>query len=286
MPVTRQSYPSQVLILNIYKVMKKIKLIGKISFGLMILGLSLTACDEAEQEVGMETLVQYVSMGDDGSTIIDEEILKVGFPSTSGDLSEEVADWLQFMREEEKLARDLYIAFDGLYNYRIFQNISKAEQNHMDLILSYLEIYELDDPAAAEAGVFNNEDLQNLYNDLFEKGSVSLIEALKVGALVEEVDIIDLAEVYEMEPGEDIIAVTEALMLGSRNHLRAFNRTLGFQDIDYEPVLMSLEDFEEIINSSWERGTGLCRNIDVENGNSFGYARGRGFCRGGFGSGN
>ncbi len=57
-----------------------------------------------------------------------------------------------------------------------------------------------------------------------------------VVALIEEVDIIDLADVYELSPGEDIIAVAEALMLESRNHLRAFNRTLGFQDVVYEPV--------------------------------------------------
>jgi len=34
-----------------------------------------------------------------------------------------------------------------------------------------------------------------------------------VVALIEEVDIIDLADVYELSPGEDIIAVAEALML-------------------------------------------------------------------------
>lgn len=51
-------------------------------------------------------------------------------------------------------------------------------------------------------------------NELVEKGSTSLEEALIVGTLIEEVDIIDLAEVYEMEPGEDITALAEDLMLG------------------------------------------------------------------------
>lgn len=260
--------------------MKKINLIGKISFVLAIVGLGLTACDETEKSVAMESMIQYVSMGDDGSTSINEFLLKTDYPSTSGDISNEVTDWLLFMREEEKLARDIYTAFNEIYNYRIFQNISKAEQNHMNLVLTYLENYELDDPASEEAGVFSNPELQTLYNELFERGSASLVEALTVGALIEEVDIVDLAEVFDLSPGDDIVAIAEALTLGSRNHLRAFNRTLGFQDVVYVPSLLSQEDFDEIINAGWERGTGLCRNIDGNSGNRFGYAKGKGFCRG------
>ena len=249
------------------------------SLSLAIAGLGLTACNQVEEGVDAAQIAQIVSVGDNGETILDIKNLQDGYAVKSGNITEEIADWLIFMREEEKVAHDLYLAFNEIYNYRIFQNITKAESNHMAVILTYLDEYELDDPASSDPGVFVNEDLQKLYDDLLEKGKISSSDALKVGALVEEVDIIDLAEVYSWEPGEDIIALAEALMLGSRNHLRAYTRVLGFRDIDYVPEVMSVEDFESIVNSPWERGTGLCRNIDTEAGTSFGYASGQGYCR-------
>jgi hypothetical protein len=241
--------------------------------------IGFTSCDEAETKANEGLIPNIVSVNDEGVTELNDLAIKTGYEGNEGEISNELAGWLQFMREEEKLARDVYLKFYDTYKVPVFKNISKAEQNHMNVVLSFLDEYGLEDPASAEEGVFNNEELQELYNKLIGDGSAGLVEALKVGALIEEVDIIDLAEVYEMEPGEDLVALAEALMLGSRNHLRAFTRVLGFQDVDYEPVLLSAEDYQEIIDTGWERGTGLCRNIDTRNGNQFFYAKGKGFCR-------
>ena len=246
--------------------MKKISLLSMISLSLAIVGLGLSSCNQAEENVSTGDLITLVSVGEDGETILDGENLATVYELKGGDLSDEIGEWLMFMREEEKLAQDLYLAFEEEYNYRIFKNIARAESNHMDVILSYLNQYELDDPASEEHGVFVNGDLQNLYNELLEKGMESADEALKVGALVEEVDIADLAEVYDWEPEEDIIALTEALMLGSRNHLRAFTRILALRDITYVSLVLSVEDYEEIVNSPWERGTGLCWRISTRAG--------------------
>ena len=47
-------------------------------------------------------------------------------------------DGLILMREEEKLARDVYLHSFDLYGVQIFSNISNAEQTHMDRILDLL----------------------------------------------------------------------------------------------------------------------------------------------------
>ena len=67
--------------------------------------------------------------------------------SMTGALSaDETADLL-YMREEEKLARDLYLAFYDRYGLPAFSNIAAAEQRHMDAVRYVLEGYGLVDPA-------------------------------------------------------------------------------------------------------------------------------------------
>lgn len=140
-----------------------------------------------------------------------------------------VEEGLIFMREEEKLARDVYSAFAAKYNSRVFQNITRSEQRHMDALKVLLDRYGIQDPVGTNApGVFSNHELQELYDALIAKGSVSLMEALAVGTLIEEVDIEDLDErAAGLDPGSDISAVYAQLWRASENHLRAFTRNLG-----------------------------------------------------------
>ena len=53
-------------------------------------------------------------------------------------LNENDINILKHMREEEKLARDVYKHFYLKYELPIFDNISNAEQRHMDCILKIL----------------------------------------------------------------------------------------------------------------------------------------------------
>lgn len=140
-----------------------------------------------------------------------------------------VEEGLVFMREEEKLARDVYTVFATKYNARVFKNITKSEQQHMDALKVLLDRYGIQDPVGTNAaGVFSNHELQELYDALIAKGSVSLMEALAVGKLIEEVDIEDLDErAAGLDPGSDISAVYAQLRRASENHLRAFTRNLG-----------------------------------------------------------
>jgi hypothetical protein len=143
-------------------------------------------------------------------------------------LTEEEKYWLTYLREEEKVARDVYLYLDDLWDLRIFKNIAVSEQKHMDAIKTLLVRYGVPDPAAGNGqGVFTNSDLQKLYNELIMQGSVSRVEALKVGVFIEETDIADLNEGIATTNHKDIKTVYGNLLQGSLNHLDAFESNLA-----------------------------------------------------------
>lgn len=156
------------------------------------------------------------------------------------------------MREEEKMARDVYLNLYELYGLNIFANISSSEQVHMDEVLRLIETYGLTDPVSKERGVFQNQDIQTLYNDLMEKGKKSLNDALLVGATIEDVDIFDLQNFIANTENKDIQKVYSFLNCGSRNHLRAFTYQLDRSGMEYVPIYISDEEYAAILNSNHE----------------------------------
>ena len=166
------------------------------------------------------------------------------------------AEALLYMIEEEKLARDVYTYLADKYGTAIFVNIAVSEQNHMDAVMQLIEKYGLN-ITLGDYGEFNNEHIQELYDQLIAMGNQSLEEALKVGALIEETDIKDLEEWLAKVDNPNIIQVFEYLMRGSRNHLRAFVSTLeNMLGVKYEPQVLSQEEYERIISSPMETGAG------------------------------
>ena len=161
----------------------------------------------------------------------------------AADLTDEEVYWLTYMREEEKLARDVYIYLFGMYGSRVFDNISVSEQRHMDAIKILLDRYGIPDPVGMNTdplgqdvkGVFFNGDLQALYTALINGGSGSLIQALKVGVFIEETDIADLNEGIASAKHKDIKTVYSHLLQGSLNHLKAFVSELASNGVTYEP---------------------------------------------------
>jgi hypothetical protein len=152
---------------------------------------------------------------------------QISVSAVVANLTEEQKEDLLFMYQEEKVARDAYITLGNLWGERVFLNIQKAEQKHMDAIRSLLEKYALPIPVTDDTiGVFENEELQVLYDELVEMGSVSSEDALNVGVLIEETDIADLEEKIVGAP-DDIVAVYSNLLQGSYNHLDAFTRALS-----------------------------------------------------------
>jgi hypothetical protein len=159
------------------------------------------------------------------------------------------------MREEEKLARDVYLKLYEKWQLPVFQNIAGSEQTHTDAVKTLLDRYGLTDPFSEEIGVFENEALQNLYNQLITQGNLSIADALKVGGAIEEIDILDLEERMAQTDKADIILVYENLLKGSRNHLRSFVSTLQTQTGEtYQPQYLTLDAYQVIINSPSESG--------------------------------
>ena len=143
-------------------------------------------------------------------------------------LSDSETYWLTYMREEEKLARDVYLFLYDKWHSRIFKNISVSEQTHMDAIKTLLDRYGIPDPAADKGpGEFTNSQLQALYDELIQDGSSSLVDALGVGVFIEETDIEDLNAGIASSTHKDIISVFSNLLSGSLNHLNAFNSNLA-----------------------------------------------------------
>lgn len=157
------------------------------------------------------------------------------------ELSAEEAAGLLYMIEEEKLARDVYTVLYATWNIPTFQNIAASEQMHMDAVKSLLDRYGLTAPALAP-GSFADASLQNLYTALVAQGVQSAADALKVGAAIEELDIIDLQTRLAQTDNADIQMVYNSLISGSNNHLKAFTNALLNQTGEiYQPQYMTPE---------------------------------------------
>ena len=172
-------------------------------------------------------------------------------------LSEDEINGLLYMVEEEKLARDVYLTLYNETGLVVFSNIAQSEQRHMDMVLSLIEKYNLTAPDTVnQVGVFQNEGLQNLYDQLVQMGSQSTEDALKVGALIEETDIKDLEDWIAKTDNEDIKTVYSNLMAGSENHLRAFVGQLEAMRINYTAQVLPQEQVDEILSSAPAHGMG------------------------------
>lgn len=200
-------------------------------------------------------------------------ILPADEPQTSTLTDEEVSGLL-LMREEEKLAHDVYMYLYDVWGLNVFNNIAASEQTHTEAVKTLLDTYGIKDPVEGNtAGEFTNPELQALYDRLTAQGSESLGAALKVGAAVEEIDILDLREALGQTTNPDIQRVFDNLEKGSENHLGSFTSTLTAQTgEEYQPQHLAQDDYQTIINnrSSGNPGNGQ------GNGNGTGMGSGNG----------
>lgn len=203
--------------------MRRSKFITLLIVGL-ISGLTLTSAQAARHRAGIKPA-----------------------PAPAVALTEAEAHDLLFMCEEEKLAHDVYVTLYAKWSERVFNNISQSEQRHMDAVRGLLNKYGLVDPALG-SGQFANAELQDLFDTLIAKGQQSKLDALMVGALIEEVDVEDLALAMQRTDKSDIIAVYLNLLKGSENHLNAFVKMI--EAVTGKPYIaqwISQEDVDEIL---------------------------------------
>lgn len=153
-------------------------------------------------------------------------------------LSDDESAGLVFMREEEKLAHDVYVTLYQKWGLPVFNNIADSEAAHTSAVRVLLDRYGIADPAAGNGvGEFTDPALQALYGQLVEQGSKSISDALKVGAVIEEIDIRDLDTRLAQTDQADIELVYNKLKNASYNHLQAFTSTLQRQtDAAYTPT--------------------------------------------------
>lgn len=149
----------------------------------------------------------------------------------------DLADVLQFAREEERMARDLYQAFADKYDDALpFSMIVRSEQQHFDAVGVLLERYDVADPAAGKkAGSYADPAIQQLYDGWLADGRKSLEAAYDVGVALEKRDIADLEATLESVTQSDVRQVFTNLLNASRHHLAAFEaaadgETLGPRD--------------------------------------------------------
>lgn len=203
-------------------------------------------------------------------------------PGPGDELTVHETEYLWFMREEEKLARDTYTYFYEQWDLPVFENIAASEQRHTDAIEKLIVVYGLWDPVDDESiwketNLFNfangedgKEDLNALIRYLVfdeDVGGLTTVEqAALIGELIEEKDILDIQHAIDVTAAHpDIVAVYESLMCGSRNHLRAFYtqlQILGIVD-QYVSILppeffetSEYEDFDDLATSPVERDCG------------------------------
>jgi hypothetical protein len=220
-----------------------------------VVALSLTACGGGDTP---SSLSADASMTVDAAGFSSFDAVALGaaqraLPIESISPAEQAS--LAFMREEEKLARDVYTELNTLYasNTNVFGNIALSEATHTEAVRQLLVRYNLPDPAATTApGVFQNPILQNLYTQLLASGSVSFVEGLKVGIAIEELDILDIQAALLVVDNRDIVMVYNNLLKGSRNHLRAFEKVLLSQGVAYVPQYLSQSDYDGIVTKSIE----------------------------------
>jgi hypothetical protein len=164
---------------------------------------------------------------------------------------------IAYLREEEKLARDVYAMMQNEWGMRIFGNISQSEERHFDVLKLLLDRYELQDPAADRPiGTFQNEGLQELYGSFIAEGKTSLKAALRVGAAIEELDIRDLEKAAAATDNNDLKVVYQNLRLASENHLRNFVSRLNAAGENYVPRHITQARFSEIIANAQATGRG------------------------------
>ncbi|NOX46270.1 MAG: DUF2202 domain-containing protein [Chlorobi bacterium] len=227
----------------------------KISFSLIaliaILFISVSSCNNDEENITSDLALTAQSKAADAINAGNDSksIFAAAHSDTIG---------IKHMREEEKLARDVYDYMYVKWNTITFDNISNSEQVHMDRMLDLVNLFNIDDPALPEPREFVDQGLQDLYDNLIAIGDNSLIDALIVGATIEEVDILDLHEYTNATDNENIKCVYGNLTKGSRNHLRSYYHKLEGMGVTYTPQFLTEEEFYSIVDTPHEIGGTPC----------------------------
>jgi len=184
-----------------------------------------------------------VAFGEGIITLTGEQ----NMPAATVAISSREKEGLLFIWEEEKAARDLYTSLYEKDNLSIFLDLTRSEQSHMDQARAIIDKYALTIPGKDEPGIFQNQTLQKVHDELLAKGMQSDQDALKVAATFEEISIMDLEKELDATHTEDIRTMYQGLLAGSRKHLRSYVGDLKDLGIQYDPQYLEKDEFEKIV---------------------------------------
>ena len=157
---------------------------------------------------------------------------KAASDTETAELTDAQKDKLFYIFQEEKVARDVYITLGEQYpEENTFALIQLSEQSHIEAAGNLCETYGVDTSYVNldVVGQFELPVLQTLYDTCVAQGSISKLDALKVGELIEITDLDDLETAAAGMP-EDVVSVYENLKAGSENHLDAFRRAIAREE--------------------------------------------------------
>ena len=204
--------------------MRPLKLATMLTAGsLLLAGCAVPTENNSQPQIISPSPTASVESSPAPEIVASPEVPKVESGIATPDATEQQ---LLYLIEEEKLAHDVYTAMFDLWGARVFGNILKSEQTHQSQVLTVMDVRSIADPRSSTLGVFVNDELQALYDQLIAKGSKSVTDAYEVGVAIEVLDIDDLTKMLATAKDADVIAMMENLRKGSENHLRAFNNQL------------------------------------------------------------
>ena len=186
-----------------------------------------------------------VAFGEGIITLTGEQTM---LPATAAAaLSSREKEGLIFIWEEEKMARDLYTSLYENDKLSIFSDLARSEQSHMDQARAIVDKYALIITGKDEQGVFQNQTLQKIHDELLARGLSSDQDALKAAATFEEISIMDLEKELNATHAEDVKAMYQGLQAGSQKHLRSYVTDLKDRGFKYDPRYLRNGEFEKIV---------------------------------------
>ncbi|MBK6364821.1 MAG: DUF2202 domain-containing protein [Saprospiraceae bacterium] len=134
----------------------------------------------------------------------------------SKELTESEKAGLLLMREEEKLAFEVYTTMYKKWDHHVFYNILQSEERHGSMVKDLIVKYKLQDPYSEEFGKYTSPQLQQQYNNLITKGNGSLTDAFTAGAMIEDMDVSDLDRLLAETKNPDLLKFTDILTMDQK----------------------------------------------------------------------
>lgn len=163
-------------------------------------------------------------------------------------LTECEIEGIVLVREERKLASDLFSELYDTWDFEIFKLISQSEQTYMDEIKELIDKFNIEDPVKDNSrGIFTSPYIKKLYSNLVEKGNKSAYESVRIAATLEDLSIKDLNDLLELSTKKEIITLYNSLRMASIGYIRAISKELKKYDRRYQAQFLSNEELRAIL---------------------------------------